>query len=530
MNKGVDPVGQGELLRSPLGVSLMLATVLGLLLFAFKAGLLAMVNWWDTMEEYSHGYMIPMVALFLLWQRAPMLANKPVQGQWGGFVLMVFALALWVLGELSALFVVVQYAFLLALIALIWSLMGRHALLIWWAAIAYLIFMIPLPAFLFNALSAKLQLISSMAGAEFLRLVGISVYLEGNVIDLGGYKLQVVEACSGLRYLFPLMSFGFLIAYVFRGPTWQRVVLFLATIPITVFMNSFRIGFIGVTVDRWGIEMAEGFLHDFEGWSVFMGCLGLLLLLAWTFHLMSKEKGSVLARLDLDVPPASVFADVASRINWVRTPPFILSVVLLAAAVPLVDQASKREEVVPERVSLSQFPLVVGEWHGIERAIEKDVLDTLKLTDYISALYSRRSDAVPVNFYVAYYASQRKGASVHSPRSCLPGGGWQMTELAQRELPVSVNGAPLVVNRTIIRQGEEAQLVYYWFQQRGRVITNEYELKWLLFWDSLTKQRTDGSLVRLVTYIEDGKEAEADARMQALVADLMGLLPKYVPN
>ncbi len=114
------------------------------------------------------------------------------------------------------------------------------------------------------------------------RLLGISVYLEGNVIDLGSYKLEVAEACSGLRYLFPLMSVGAIMAYLINGKAWARVVVFASTIPIAILMNSFRIGVIGVLVDRYGTEQATGILHFFEGWVVFMICLALLTLEAWT--------------------------------------------------------------------------------------------------------------------------------------------------------------------------------------------------------------------------------------------------------
>jgi EpsI family protein len=100
-----------------------------------------------------------------------------------------------------------------------------------------------------------------------------------------------------------------------------------------------------------------------------------------------------------------------------------------------------------------------------------------------------------VNLYIAYYNSQRKGEAVHSPRSCLPGGGWQMRDFGQRsELPgVPVDGQPLRVNRTLIELGNQRELVYYWFQQRGRVIDNEFAVKWYLFWDALTRHRTDGA-------------------------------------
>jgi len=115
-----------------------------------------------------------------------------------------------------------------------------------WIPLLFLGFMIPLPSFLYNNLSAYLQLISSQLGVAFIRLFGVSVYLEGNVIDLGTYQLQVVEACNGLRYLFPLMSLAFLSAYFFKGAMWKRAIIFLSSIPITVLMNSVRIGITGM--------------------------------------------------------------------------------------------------------------------------------------------------------------------------------------------------------------------------------------------------------------------------------------------
>ena len=120
-----------------------------------------------------------------------------------------------------------------------------------------------------------------------------------------------------------------------------------------------------------------------------------------------------------------------------------------------------------------------------------------------------------VNLYAAYYGSQRKGASVHSPRTCLPGGGWQIADFAQHTVDgASVNGQPLRVNRALIKMGDAAQLVYYWFQQRGRVMTNEYLVKWYLFQDALLRGRTDGALVRLTTFVPPGGDlGAADARL-----------------
>ena len=144
----------------------------------------------------------------------------------------------------------------------------------------HLIFMLPLPQFVYWKLSIFLQLVSSELGVWFVQLAGVPVFLEGNVIDLGVYKLQVAEACSGLRYLFPILSFSYLFAILYRGPIWHKAVLLLMAAPLTVFMNSVRIGMIGVLVNSYGIGQAEGFLHFFEGWVIFGACIGLLFLVA----------------------------------------------------------------------------------------------------------------------------------------------------------------------------------------------------------------------------------------------------------
>jgi len=133
-----------------------------------------------------------------------------------GILVLGLGLLFMLLGDLAALYVVVQYGFLLSLLGIVLAFTGWKAFKLLIAPLAVLLFMIPLPNFLYQGLSAELQLISSQIGVAVIRLFGVSVYLEGNVIDLGTYKLQVVEACSGLRYLFPLTSLAFIAAYLFR--------------------------------------------------------------------------------------------------------------------------------------------------------------------------------------------------------------------------------------------------------------------------------------------------------------------------
>jgi len=281
MSEADDSVkGQSQTWRLKLFGWALLALALALMYWIFREGLDTMFGAWER-EEYSHGFILPLVAGYFVWQRSSRLAETPFTFSWLGFAIVLFGLFLYVVGELGTIYALIQYAFLITLGGLLLSLMGWRAFKLIAPAYFLLYFAVPLPNFLFNNLSAKLQLLSSELGVGFIRLFGVSVFLEGNVIDLGAYKLQVAEACSGLRYLFPLMALGYIAAYIFKGALWKKLVLFLATIPITVLMNSFRIGVIGVLVEYGGIEQAEGFLHDFEGWVVFMACAAILVLLMW---------------------------------------------------------------------------------------------------------------------------------------------------------------------------------------------------------------------------------------------------------
>jgi exosortase D (VPLPA-CTERM-specific) len=366
-------------------------------------------------------------------------------------------------------------------------------------------------------------------GVAVIRLFDISVFLEGNVIDLGGYKLQVAEACSGLRYLFPLMTLGFLMAYFYKGALWKRVLLFLSSIPITVLMNSIRVGVIGVTVERWGIRMAEGFLHEFQGWMVFMVSTAVMLGEIALLNRVGQESGSWRQLFGVEFPtPTPAGAPIRQR----RIPaPFIAAGILLVGFIVATSALPRPAEIIPSRATFVEFPMQFGEFRGRRDTLDGVYSDALKLDDYVLADYVGHSGHA-VNLYIAYYNSQRKGEAVHSPRSCLPGGGWQLRDFNQRTLSnVKINGQVLRVNRTLIELGDQRQLVYYWFEQRGRVITNEFAVKWYLFWDALTRNRTDGALVRLITALPPSSdEADADRRLVDLAAKIAPTLTRYLPN
>lgn len=495
-------------IRFPLGLVPLLVFGLGVLLLiaAFEHPLTVVLGYWQK-EEYSHAFLLPPIAALIAWHRLieKRVAPKPA---WSGLVLLLIGLLLLAIGELSTFDVIALYGFIVAMMGLCAAMFGFPILNVMLPGFICLFFAVPLPQLIFVALSAQMQLLSSSLGVIVLDALGVPVYQEGNVIDLGGIQLQVAEACSGLRYLFPLMSFAFLIAYLYRAATWKRLVIFLSSVPLTIGMNSLRIALIGVTVDKWGIKMAQGVLHEMEGWTIFLICA--LILMAEVYVLRRIGRPGEFRLHYLSLPQRMGFAPG----SLVGAPSVVALCLALAMGVVANTEAlSKRSVEIPPHAALSNFPIVLAEWQGRLAPLEKSMLAALNLTDYWSADYVSPQEAGAVNLYIAYYQRQDLNNSIHSPSNCVPAGGWQVVDSATHTVD-RAGGRSLNVTRMLIKRGGNSALIYYWFNERGRDITNQYAAKWYLLIDAITMNRSDGSLVRLVTPVAANETvADADKRL-----------------
>lgn len=493
--------------------------VLSLVLIVFSCRTVGSDLWaaWQS-PEYSHSIIIPLISLLLAWHCLTG-ARPSVKPSWWGVPVLLAGMMFLAVGILAAFEMASEYGFILALAGLCFAFFGTRVTCILAPAFIYLVFAVPLPHLVYATLSQDLQLLSSTLGVSLLDLAGIPVFQEGNIIDLGGYKLQVAEACSGLRYLFPLMSFGYLAAFLLDDKMWKRIVIFLSSIPITIGMNSLRIALVGVTVGIWGSKAAEGFLHEFEGWVIFIICS--LILLAEVYILRS-----ISGRFRFDYLGPAQGPLFSGRM--ITTPPVIAVVVLsiLSAALFGTGIIEKRIKVIPHQ-PFAMFPTVIGKWHGKQQNLEPDILQNLQPSDYWLADYTRSGDISSVNFFMAYYANQRVGSSAHSPSNCIPGGGWQIASKQLKTLSMP-DGTQLTVSRLLIRHGSVAQLVYYWFDERGRDITETYSAKWYLMVDSIVMQRTDGTLIRLVTPVAVSEEA-AEKRLDDFLAVSYPDIKSFIP-
>ncbi|MEI4473721.1 VPLPA-CTERM-specific exosortase XrtD [Frigidibacter sp. MR17.24] len=508
----------------------------------FWLGFVSLAQAWST-PEYSHGPLIPLISLYLYLRElrnntttfghrtAAAAAAAPGRRiYWPGIAVLLAGLAVAILGTLMRIPDIVTYAIIIWCMGVVLVVFGWHEGKAHWAPVLHLVFMLPLPQMLYWKLTIVLQLVSSELGVWFIRLADVPVFLEGNVIDLGVYKLQVAEACSGLRYLFPILSFSYLTAILYRGPFWHKALLFVMAAPLTVFMNSFRIGVIGVMVNSYGIEQAEGFLHFFEGWIIFLSCIAILFLTAMGLQRLTRAPKSLSETIDLDFdglgPQLRRMLGIAPSRGLIGAALLSLAV---AAAFVLVPPPERHQVT---RDSFSLFPQRFGDWQGQPQPLDPQIVQVLAATDYINTTYVAPGQDAGVNLFSAWYANQTDGTGIHSPEVCLPVGGWEIASLTQKT--VSFPDTPygdFAVNRAVIQNGMSQQLVYYWFEQRGKRMTNDVLAKMSVMWDSLVHGRTDGALVRVITPIREGEtEDQAEARLTDLLRQALPQLPGYIPN
>jgi EpsI family protein len=216
--------------------------------------------------------------------------------------------------------------------------------------------------------------------------------------------------------------------------------------------------------------------------------------------------------------------------------PLLVAVILLGGAWELTRSLS-HAELIPLKKPFASFPLTIGQtWQGKELGLERDVLNVLKLDDYMMRVYVRQPEAsgtvagqelLPVWLYVGYYQSQRTGATYHSPKNCLPGAGWQVMESQEVSVPMP-GRTPAIINKVMVQKGLDKQVILYWYQDRGRVIASEYWAKGYLMWDALTRHRSDGALVRISMPVATTVDAAYQEGMTFL-QDGWPVLQAYLP-
>jgi len=489
--------------KYPFWISCALVVVVGILYYPVLIGLAD--DWWND-PDYSHGLLVPFISLYFLWERRARLQKLSRRPDYRGLLVLFSGVALLTLGNAGSELFLMRISLIISISGLLISFLGFPTLKAMLFPIGFLFFMIPLPAIVFNAVAFPLQLFAAQTAAFCLQVVKIPVLREGNLIYLASSIMDVTEACSGIRSLMTLSALGTLFAYITQKTNLKRGLMMLSTIPIAIFSNAFRVTGTGLLAQYVGEEAAQGFYHTFTGWLVFVAAFFMLLFVAYIFSKFPDKQVIMKTSEPQNPSPAQ------PRLIWI---PLAFSALILCLGIYVNGTVLLRIQPVLLKQSLSRLPLQIDQWSGSDHPFEEKTVKVLGVTDYVNRLYVSDNSASGNNeavwLYAGYYESQRTGATYHSPKNCLPGSGWEIAEIDDFDLSMASASGSMreeTINKVIVQKGLERQLILYWYQDRGRIITSEYWAKIYLIWDSITKGRTDGAMIRVSVPIPRGDSPE----------------------
>lgn len=520
--------------------------------FLYRDVIWKLVQAWIIDHNYSHGFLIPAIAGYFVWQRRERLVTAVSRPSILGLFLIFVSLSTLFAGLLGSEAFLTRVSLILAIAGGIVFLYGWLHLKLIAFPLAFLLLMIPIPRIILDQVVFPLQLIASYLAEVTLSALHVPVLREGNLIVLANATLEVAEACSGLRSLVSLLTLAIVYGYFTDPRAGLRIALVLGTVPVAIIANGLRVAGTGLAAQHYGAKAAEAFFDTFSGWILFSIAFSLLFVLYRLIHWLAPLKGPRIweARLDKERADKETWeaGDTATvdrkagdketkdkeridkeRVRAIETSCFtravLIAIVLLIAALYLEDAV--RTEAVGIREPLDRMPLRVGEWQGHPEKFSEQVLAKLGVDEYLSRFYFNSGHS-QIHLYVGYYGSQRHGDTlVHSPRNCLPGAGWMPVKSGRIVIPLAGDDA-MEVNRYVIQKGSEKQVVLYWYQSHGRVIASEYWAKIYLVIDAIRMKRTDGAIVRVISPMFDS-ESTAEQYTIDFVKVLLPHLDRHLP-
>lgn len=250
-----------------------------LVVLLYHEVLVKLVSDWYRDPNYSHGFVVPLVFFYLLWRKRAHLArmSRIARPSYLGLGLMAAGMAMLMAGRAGAELFLQRTSLLVVMAGMVLLFFGRHMLRSVAPALAFLIFMIPIPYMLYDSIAFPLRLFTSYCASMGLALLNIPVLREGNLVHLANTTLEVADACSGIRSLISLFAIGSVIAWIAFRSNWKRVMVVLMVIPVAVFANAARVVITGILAHFYGIAVAEGFFHEYAGMAIYLMSLLLLL-------------------------------------------------------------------------------------------------------------------------------------------------------------------------------------------------------------------------------------------------------------
>jgi len=492
-------------------------------LFCYWSTLTGLFDIWKTDEDYSYALLIPILTAYLIWERREEIKKTNISINWFGGALFALLLLISVYGILGSSPSAVRPAIPLVILSITLFCFGKQVFKILCFPLALLIFMIPLPTVFQTTIGNQLKLISTRFGELILRIFNIPAYVEGNVIDLGVTQLQVVDACSGLRYILPLLALGVIFAYFFEKNRWKQIVLVLATVPIAILTNGIRIGLTGILTQKYGASVAEGFFHGFSGWLIFMFAFVMLFLLYFLLRLIPMKEA---AAKPVGDDSKHSDTDVALKSNIV---PILITSILLIS-IGILGFTTSALPNIKIKGGISSFPLMLKDWNGKMDVIDPKIITESGAEEAFGATYVKGDEQV-ISLYMGYRGSPFNETEnfFHSPTVCLPSSGWT-TLSSDYHLIKDIPGFGVIkVRRMIIEKMGQKQMAYFWFQTKSRTSYNVNVNRFHLAMHAIKRDNTHDLFIRPIMPLRDGEKMEdAEKRMDQFVREMMAVLLEFL--
>ncbi len=490
--------------------------IVTLFVVSFWPVLVELLSRWDS-DDNSYCYAIIPIFLYLCWDIRGKFHFSEFSWNALGLVpiiLAVFFIVVGKVGSFQSLAFVGIWVVLVGLLFTHYSMRIGHLLF----PILMLAFIVPLPPVVNTMITFKLKMIASTLSANMLRAVGIAVFQQGNIIDMGAKQLQVVDACSGLRYFMTMIVISMLVGYLFTKGWWRRTILVLLVFPLSSLVNGLRIFITGVLIINGYEKLAEDFYHEFTGIVIFLLAGAFLVLTAFLLSKIGRQE-------------AAPLSDPGGKPFRPALPP---TLTLIACAILIAGGMSMRFAstalVIPDRINFDNFPMEIDGWHGKRNYLSKEVLTVLGSDDYLNAYFVKEGIPNEIYLLIPYYKIQTSANSVHAPTTCLLGGGWELQTSIDHIVRVAAD-QQIHIKTMVLGKENSKLLSSYFYYQRGRIMTDQLSHKWYLIHDSFAKRRTDGALVRVEMTMGANQNLEdAITQQDGFIKQMFPLLPKYVPN
>lgn len=250
------------------------------------------IDWWQ-IPDFSHGFLVPLFSAYLVWEKRETLRATSIAPCWSGIAVIALGLIVLLLGIYGSELFLSRVSLVILMAGLVLCFAGRQFLKELRFALLVLLLAIPLPSIIFNQITFPMQLMASKLASILLPVFGVPILREGNVIELPMMKLEVAEACSGIRSLMSLFTLAIFYGYFLEKSKWRRVALALASVPIAIAANAVRILGTGLCVQYWDPDKALGFFHEFSGWVIFLVSLTCLYLVHLTMNLFPAKRRQI---------------------------------------------------------------------------------------------------------------------------------------------------------------------------------------------------------------------------------------------